>query len=72
MVLVALATVVAGRGLPLNVLGSLAIGWGVTAAIRLWFGSPLGLASALDVARLLDELKVAANQVRSLDHQIWG
>ena len=40
--LVALATAVGGHGLPLNVLGSLAIGWGTTAIVRLIFGSPLG------------------------------
>ena len=36
--LVALACAVGGHGLPLNVLGSLAIGWGVTAVVRLVFG----------------------------------
>jgi uncharacterized membrane protein YbhN (UPF0104 family) len=54
--LVALASAVGGHELPLNVLGSLAIGWGVTAAVRLVFGSPLGLPSANDVRRLLAEL----------------
>ncbi len=47
--LVALASAVGGHGLPLNVLGSLVIGWGVTAAVRLIFGSPLGLPSTEDV-----------------------
>ncbi len=43
--LVALASAVGGHGLPVNVLGSLAIGWGTTAVVRLIFGSPLGLPS---------------------------
>src|SRR5207344_2696639 len=52
--LVALASAVGGHGLPLHVLGSLVIGWGVTAVVRLVFGSPLGLPSAEDVRLLLD------------------
>src|SRR5206468_1755711 len=52
--LVALASAVGGHGLPLNVLGSLAIGWGATAVVRLVFGSPLGLPSADDVRLLLE------------------
>ena len=42
VVLVALASVVGGHGLPLNVMGSMAIGWGITAIVHLVFGSPLG------------------------------
>ena len=48
--LVALASAVGGHGLPLNVLGSLVIGWGATAVVRLVFGSPLGLPSADDAS----------------------
>jgi uncharacterized membrane protein YbhN (UPF0104 family) len=69
---VALATVVGGHGLPLNVLGSLAIGWGMTAAVRLIFGSPLGLPSAADVQLLLDELGIPASHVRAAARQVWG
>ena len=50
IVLVALATAVGGHGLPVNVAGSLAVGWGATAVIRLVFGSPLGLPSIDEVA----------------------
>jgi len=70
--LVALACAVGGHGLPLNVLGSLAIGWGVTAAVRLVFGSPLGLPSAEDVRLLLADLGVAAAGVRPAARQVWG
>ena len=61
--LVALACAVGGHGLPLNVGGSLAVGWGVTAAVRLVFGSPLGLPSADDVRLLLAELGIGASRV---------
>jgi uncharacterized membrane protein YbhN (UPF0104 family) len=70
--LVALACAVGGHGLPLNVLGSLAIGWGVTAVVRLVFGSPLGLPSAEDVRLLLADLGVAAAGVRPAARQVWG
>src|SRR5271167_1849347 len=70
--LVALASAVGGHGLPLNVLGSLAIGWGVTAAVRLIFGSPLGLPSTDDVQLLLDELGIRSSDVHPVTRQVWG
>jgi len=69
---VALACAVGGHGLPLNVLGSLAIGWGVAAAVRLAFGSPLGLPSAEDVRLLLEEFGIRAGDVRPAARQVWG
>jgi glycosyltransferase 2 family protein len=70
--LVALASAVGGHGLPVNVLGSLAIGWGVAAVVRLIFGSPLGLPSADDVRALLDELGIGSSDVRAASRQVWG
>ena len=70
--LVALACAVGGHGLPLSVGGSLAIGWGVTAAVRLAFGSPLGLPSADDVRLLLEELGIGASDVHPATRQVWG
>ena len=70
--LVALASAVGGHGLPLNILGSLAIGWGVTAAVRLIFGSPLGLPSIDDVQLLLDELGIRSIDVHPVTRQVWG
>ena len=70
--LVALASAVEGHGLPVNVLGSLAIGWGVTAVVRLIFGSPLGLPSAGDVGLLLAELGIRASNVHPVSRQVWG
>ena len=70
--LVALASAVGGHGLPVNVLGSLAIGWGTTAVVRLIFGSPLGLPSAGDVQLLLAELGIRSTDVRPNRRQVWG
>jgi hypothetical protein len=70
--LVALASAVGGHGLPVNVLGSLAIGWGVTAVVRLIFGSPLGLPSARDVGLLLAELGIRGSNVHPVSRQVWG
>jgi glycosyltransferase 2 family protein len=72
LALVALASAVGGHGLPLNVLGSLAIGWGVTAGVRLVFGSPLGLPSADDVQLLLNELGIRSVGVHPMTRQVWG
>ena len=68
----AVVTVSAGNGLPLNVLGSLAVGWGVTAIVRLWFGAPLGLPSAAEAAQLLEEMGIRATGVVPLRCQAWG
>src|SRR6476660_2615864 len=70
--LVALASAVGGHGLPLNVLGSLAIGWGVTAVVRLVFGSPLGLPSAEDVRLLLAEFGIRSRDVHPVTRQVGG
>jgi len=72
IVLVALAAAVGGHGLPLNVLGSLVIGWGATAVVRLVFGSPLGLPSADDVRLLLEEFGIRSGDVHPVTRQVWG
>jgi len=68
----ALSTVVQGAGVPVSVLAGLAIGWGATAAVRLGFGSPLGLPSADEVAVLLAELDVDTSGVVPAPDQVWG
>ena len=70
--LVALASAVGGHGLPLNVVGSLVIGWGTTAVVRLVFGSPLGLPSADDVRRLLADFGLTVGQLQPMPEQAWG
>ena len=56
--LAAVATVVAGDGLPVNVAASVALGWGTAALVHLVFGSPLGLPSGEELAVVLDDLGV--------------
>ena len=72
LALAVLATVVAGQGLPVNVLGSMAIGWGVTAAVHLAFGSPLGLPSGEEVRALLGTIGLAPVSVSPTPYQTWG
>ncbi len=61
--LLAVAAVVTGSGLPVAVLASLAVGWGVAALVHLVFGSPLGLPSSGEVVDLLAGLDIAAEDV---------
>jgi uncharacterized membrane protein YbhN (UPF0104 family) len=68
----ALATVVIGQGLPVNVLASLALGWGVAAAVHLGFGSPLGLPSGEEVGLLLGDIDLHPTAVVPSAHQVWG
>ena len=56
--LAAVATVVAGDGLPVNVAASVALGWGTAALVHLILGSPLGLPSGEELAVVLDDLGV--------------
>jgi uncharacterized protein (TIRG00374 family) len=70
--LVSLASAVGGHGLPVNVLGSLAVGWAATTIVRLIFGSPLGLPSAGDVQLLLEDLGIRAGHVHPAPRQVWG
>src|SRR5215469_4907430 len=72
LTLVSLAAAVGGHGLPLNILGSLVIGWGAAVAVRLIFGSPLGLPSSNDVQQLLADVGVRASDVRPAPRQVWG
>ena len=67
-----LATVVAGQGLPVNVLGSMAIGWGVTAGLHLALGSPAGLPSGEEVRALLATIGIESAMVIPAPHQTWG
>ena len=67
-----LATVVAGQGLPVNVIGSMAIGWGVTAALHLATGSPVGLPSGEEVRGLLGTVGLEPRSVVPTPHQTWG
>lgn len=70
--LAALATVVYGAGLPVSVLGSLALGWGVTAGVHLALGSPSGLPSGEEVAAMLADIGVLLTGVAPREPQQWG
>ena len=70
--LLAVAAVVNGSGLPVSVLASLAVGWGVTAIVHLVFGSPLGLPSTEEVEVLLGDLRMTVVDVAADPHQEWG
>jgi undecaprenyl-diphosphatase len=67
-----LATVVAGHGLPANVVGSMAIGWGVTAVVHLAWGSPLGLPSGDELRVSLSDVGIDAVSVVPSAFQTWG
>ena len=74
-VLVALASVAAvidGWALPVNAISSLALGWGVAAAVHLAVGSPLGLPSAEEITEWIADLHVAVEGVTRAPRQIWG
>ncbi len=66
------ATVVAGHGLPANVIGSMAIGWGVTAVLHLAWGSPLGLPSGEELRAALSDIGIETVSVAPSKFQTWG
>ncbi len=70
--LAAVATVVAGDGLPVNVAASVALGWGAAAFVHLVFRSPLGLPSGEELAVVLDDLGVRVSTLAPAGHQVWG
>jgi uncharacterized membrane protein YbhN (UPF0104 family) len=72
IVLLGITAVVNGSGLPVSVVASLAVGWGVTALVHLVFGSPLGLPSSTEVEVLLQDLEIAAIDVAPNPRQEWG
>ena len=66
------AAVAGGFALPVNAISSIALGWGVVAALHLALGSPLGLPSAQQVADGIAELNVTVTEVTRAPHQVWG
>ena len=70
--LLAVASMVNGSGVPVAVLASLALGWGVAALVHLIFGSPLGLPSIDEVRVLLADLEIAAVDISPVPRQEWG
>jgi uncharacterized membrane protein YbhN (UPF0104 family) len=72
LVVAALATVADAAALPIDVLGALAIAWGVAALIRFALGSPAGTPTENDVASALDELGIPVTHVELNPEQAWG
>jgi len=72
LVVAATCAVAAGSGLPLDVVGSFALGWGVAAALHLAFGTPAATPTLGQVERALADLGVAVSDLRLNDAQVWG
>jgi uncharacterized protein (TIRG00374 family) len=73
LIAVALLTGVSGgQALPVNAISSMALGWGVAAALHLVVGSPLGLPTAAEVAEWISDLNVAVADVTRVPRQVWG
>jgi glycosyltransferase 2 family protein len=70
--LAVLAGVCGGQALPVNAISSVALGWGVAAALHLAVGSPLGLPSAAEVTEWITDLNVAVRNVSRAPRQVWG
>jgi len=67
-----LAGVCGGQALPVNAISSVALGWGVAAALHLAVGSPLGLPSAAEISEWVTDLNVAVRDVTRAPRQAWG
>ncbi|MGZ4705903.1 MAG: lysylphosphatidylglycerol synthase domain-containing protein [Acidimicrobiales bacterium] len=72
VVLAAVAAVLRGAGLPVVVVASLAIGWGLAAVLRLAVGSPTGLPSVGEVVDAAAALGLALADVSPVRPQVWG
>jgi uncharacterized protein (TIRG00374 family) len=70
--LASVAAVVTGSALPVNTVSSLAIGWGVAAALHLAGGSPLGLPSAHEITGWITDLGVHVQGIARASRQTWG
>jgi len=70
--LAVLAAICAGQALPVNAISSVALGWGVAAALHLVTGSPVGLLSSAEVTDWIADLKVAVGDITRAPRQVWG
>jgi glycosyltransferase 2 family protein len=59
-------------GLSADIIGALALGWGIAALVRFAVGSPEGTPSVEEVMGALGELGVQVTGLRLLDEQVWG
>jgi uncharacterized protein (TIRG00374 family) len=72
LTLAVLAGICGGQALPVNAISSIALGWGVAAALHLAVGSPLGLPSAAEITEWITDLKVAVRDLTRSARQVWG
>jgi uncharacterized protein (TIRG00374 family) len=72
LTLAVLAGVCSGQALPVNAISSIALGWGVAAALHLAVGSPLGLPSAAEITEWITDLNVAVRDLTRSPRQVWG
>ena len=73
MIVLAFFTGIAdGAGLPFSLLGSIIVGWGAAAGVRLIFGSPTGLPASSDVLALVNSLNVSVKHLVPSKYQDWG
>jgi len=70
--LAVLAGICGGEALPVNAISSIALGWGVAAALHLAVGSPLGLPSAAEISEWITDLNVAVADLTRASRQVWG
>jgi uncharacterized membrane protein YbhN (UPF0104 family)/tRNA A-37 threonylcarbamoyl transferase component Bud32 len=68
----AIAAFLAVLGLPDDIVGAFALGWGVAAAFHLAFGSPAANPSLAQVTNALSGLGVNVADVRLAEDQVWG
>jgi uncharacterized protein (TIRG00374 family) len=72
LTLAVLAGICGGQALPVNALSSIALGWGVAAAVHLAVGSPLGLPSAAEITEWITDLRMTARDITRAPRQVWG
>ena len=70
--LAVLAAMCGGEALPVDAISSIALGWGVAAALHLAVGSPLGLPSAAEISEWITDLNVAVRDLTRASRQVWG
>jgi uncharacterized protein (TIRG00374 family) len=70
--LAVLAAICGGYALPVNAISSVALGWGVAAALHLAVGSPLGLPSAAEITDWITDLRVSVRDLTRSPRQVWG
>jgi glycosyltransferase 2 family protein len=72
LIMACLSATLLTLGLSADVIGALALGWGVAAAVRFAVGSPEGTPSVAEVASALTELGVGARDLDLTREQVWG